>query len=129
MNFHGLTLVEFDWRGRMGAFAFAGNTQFALSAVRKCKRELEQTASRDAGTVIEEALNKEYKRVVFAHPLYGVDANLDYWLSIAVPSLSGPTELYATHEHTIHRVDSFEPIGIGAIFARHVVGSSLPLVL
>jgi hypothetical protein len=121
MKMYDTKILPFDWHGRPGAFVYAGNGKFAVAAAQRCKTRLEATSSQDAKQVIEDLLDKEYRRVVLSNPKHSEDASLHYWFLVAIPSPSGNVGLYSTHETTIAKVDSFACAGIGELFASHIV--------
>ncbi|MGA3236898.1 MAG: hypothetical protein ABSG03_11375 [Bryobacteraceae bacterium] len=132
MKGHRPKIVEFDWKGSAGAFAFAGNSDFALATIQKCKTRLESTSTKDALAVIEDVLDKEYTRLVFKHPSYPEDYGLPFWLLAVIPRVVkseamgdvGIVELYKSNEHSLQKVQHFAAIGIGDTFARHIIGPS-----
>ncbi len=124
MKFYDTKLDPFEWRSRAGAFAYSGNSKFAVAAIQKCKTELGMTASRDPIRVIEDVLGEEYRRVVFSNPGSAQDEDLHFSLLVAIPSITGSVELYASHETSIRRIDAFECTGIGNLFAGHLVRKS-----
>jgi hypothetical protein len=109
-------------RGKI-AFAYAGNTRAAHSAVLKCERALTGSSGRKKTTEplaeIEKILDREYRRNVLTHPDY---EDLHYWLLIALWSENG-TKLFITERTEIDEVVEFECKGIGEPLARHLIKS------
>jgi hypothetical protein len=122
-KFHEAKIFRFDWKGRSGAFAFAGNSAFATSTIQRCITKIE-ASSEDPLSRFELVLDKEYKRVVYAHPECQTNANVHFWIIAAIPSRQGGVELYASHETTITKEDSFKCVGIGEALARRIFAYS-----
>ena len=61
-------LEVFDCPGGQVAFALAGNSAFAWSAIQKLKARLEATPPGETITIAERVLEKEYRRHVLSHP-------------------------------------------------------------
>src|SRR5689334_18082767 len=59
---HHAKIGSFDCPGGQVAFALAGNTAFAWSAIQKLKKRLEATPPSETITIAERVLEKEYRR-------------------------------------------------------------------
>lgn len=116
-------LVEFQTpSGANCAFAYAGNTNFALSTIYKAIRKMQKAHAQDeALDILEGVLDAEYKRVVLSNPNHTSDENLHYYLLLALPDGDRMT-LYSSYWNTVKIAPEFECVGIGETFAKHVIG-------
>jgi hypothetical protein len=121
---HGGKLRRFDCAGGTVAFAFAGNSHFATSAIEECERSLEGAKPTKVLAIVKRVLDGEYKRVVLSHPEQAFNANIHYSLLFAVRPVGAPVQLYATYQTTFHRVTWCECMGFGGPFAEHLVRTS-----
>lgn len=124
---HENKLACFDCPAGTVAFAFAGNTEFASSAIQKCARKLKRLSNSDnLAHIIESTLEDEYRRVVFGHPDRRDDPlPLDYSFLIAVRPTGGQVELFRTHEIVMHAVPGgYSCIGTGEPLADYLLRSS-----
>jgi ATP-dependent protease HslVU (ClpYQ) peptidase subunit len=112
-----------DWGD--GLVAYAGTVDVAVSAIQKFDRKLKRTKPENILEELEQALEKEWKRKVFAHPLYGEDDCPDYQLLLAIRPQGEISRLYVTSETTIHEVNGFRCIGSGADLATHLLGPTM----
>lgn len=124
MKVYGPKVGSFPCPGGRVAFAFAGNVAFASSAVSKCSYRMESAPSGDFFRKLEETLDKEYRRVVFAHPSYP-DWTLAYSLILAIWSGSHGVKLFVTHENTLREVSTgHQCIGMGQELGHYLAGLS-----
>jgi hypothetical protein len=125
MKMHGPKMGFFDCVGGKIAFAMAGNVNFGLSAIQKCKRSIVDVDSADVRDEIEAVLAEEYDRIVFRHPSYATSpGSISYWFLIAIYSEPDKVNLFCTSENTMHEVQSHECIGIGQELAQYVLSSA-----
>jgi hypothetical protein len=123
---HENKLACFDCPAGAVALAFAGNAEFALSAIEKCARKLKRLSNSDNLThVIESTLEDEYRRVVFGHPDRRDDPlPLDYSFLIAVRPTGGQVELFRTHEIVMHSIPrGYSCIGTGEPLADYLLST------
>jgi hypothetical protein len=113
--------IKGDWGD--GLIAYAGDVDHAVSAIQKFDRKLKQTKSENILEELEESLEKEWKRKIFKHPLYGGVGCPDYHLLVAIRPVGESSRLYVTSENTIHEVRGFRCIGMGEDLATHLLGS------
>lgn len=106
------------------AFAFAGNSAFATTAVQKCAAYLSTlSATEDPVAAIERVLDRQYRKTVHAHPDRTTDWNIPYWLLLAIWLPGKPVaSLFATQDTTLRSLITFEAIGIGKELAHYLVG-------
>ena len=121
MKIHAPKIGHFDCPGGKIGFAFAGNSAFAISAIQKVSRKLQAASPKDTIGEIEKTLEKEYRRVVFAHPNQSTDWTLPYWLIVAYCEPDRGVSLFATQEVTVRSVVDSECIGIGRDLANYLV--------
>jgi 20S proteasome alpha/beta subunit len=120
LKFHESKLDHFEIPGGKIAFALAGHTSFAWSAIQKCRDRLNAIAPKDTVIELEQILEIEYRRNVLAHPGYP-DGNYYYHLLIAVWAPGQRVELYVTDETCIRKVDGFECVGTGRELASFII--------
>ena len=123
MKSHATKLHQLDyWDGHI-AFAYAGNSAFALSTIERCTKRIEALHNgEDPVTAAEKILDAEYRRVVYKHPDRLIDPNVGYYFLMAVHRRSkGRTELHASYEVTIRQIFSYEALGIGKPLADYLV--------
>ena len=73
MKLHAAKLGHFAHPAGKVAWAYAGNVNFAVSAIQKCRRRLEAAAPTDTLGELEAVLDEEYRRNVLSHPGYATD--------------------------------------------------------
>jgi hypothetical protein len=113
---------DFDFPGGKLAFAYAGNTNFALSAIQKCQRHMKaKKRLSDPLAEVEGVLEKEYQRTVLRHPDRNTDGSIHYWLLLALWLPSSGVKLYATHQNSLHEVKGYECIGSGQYLAQYLI--------
>ena len=112
---------DFEFPGGKLAFAYAGNTNFAVSATEKCQRHLKEKKRLHPLADIEGILEKEYRRTVLSHPDRNSDGNIPYWLLLALWLPSSGVKLYATHQIALHEVRTYECIGAGQYLAQYLI--------
>jgi hypothetical protein len=117
-KFHDSKLDHFEIPGGKIAFALAGHSSFAWSAIQKCRDRLQGVAPQDIVVELEQLLETEYRRHVLGHPNY---SDVGYELLIAVWTPPERVALYVTSETCIRKVDSFECIGIGRELASFII--------
>jgi hypothetical protein len=117
-KFHDSKLDHFEIPGGKIAFALAGHSSFAWSAIQKCRDRLRGVAPQDIMVELEQLLETEYRRHVLGHPNY---ADVGYELLIALWASPERVALYATTETSIRKVDGFECIGIGRELASFII--------
>jgi hypothetical protein len=117
-KFHDSKLDHFEIPGGKIAFALAGNSSFAWSAIQKCRDRLQGVAPQDIMVELEQLLETEYRRHVLGHPNY---ADVRYDLLVAVWAPPERVALYATSETCIRKIDGFECIGIGCELASFII--------
>jgi hypothetical protein len=129
MKSHASKIRHFEFPGGAAAFAYAGNTRFASSAIRKCQTRLIGLSKRSSGkpvdpiSEIEGILDREYRRNVLSHPGYATDSSLYYQLLIALWVEGCETKLYVADQTALDEIPTFECIGIGESLARHLIAS------
>ena len=106
------------------AFAFAGNTGFALSAIQKCESRLDHLDGNQVMSELESILDGEYRRNVLSHPDHAVDGSLAYRLLIAVWRLGSKARLFVTTQTAMREVSDYECVGAGDYLAHYLVRPS-----
>jgi 20S proteasome alpha/beta subunit len=127
MTLHESKLDEFKYGTQRIAFAYAGHSAFAVSALQRCKRHLEAISPSPGETlsVIEQFLSREYRRSVLSNPDRN-NKDLHYWLLLCISSLDGGAKLYATEQTSlIHVPGSYHCIGIGEALAHYLCRATL----
>ena len=117
-KFHDSKLDHFELPGGKIAFALAGHTSFAWSAIQKCRDRLNAIAPKDIIIELEQILETEYRRNVLDHPSY---PDGKYYLLIAVWAPAQRVALYVTDETCIRKVDGFECVGVGSELASFII--------
>jgi hypothetical protein len=117
-------LHHFECPGGKLAFAYAGNTAFAISAIQKCRSHLAEVPAEKVLKELETVLEKEYRRHVLRHPDHATNANLDYRLLISIWCLGKPVRLFATDQTTLRQVENYECIGLGDYLAHYLIRPS-----
>jgi hypothetical protein len=117
-KFHDSKVDNFEIAGGKIAFALAGNSSFAWSAIQKCRTRLQGVKPENALDELDQVLEKEYRRHVLNNPN---SANLGYELLIALGIPPKPVELYVTSETCVRRVSTFECVGIGRELASFII--------
>jgi 20S proteasome alpha/beta subunit len=119
---HDKKVDSFDYPGGKVAFAIAGNSVYAWSAVNKLKEKLKKTADANLTPMLaERVLAGEYRRQIFSHPNREKDYGLPYWILLALWSNRHGVQLYVTDETSMNPVESFQCIGAGADLARYLI--------
>lgn len=117
-KFHDSKLDHFEVPGGKIAFALAGHSSLAWSAIQKCRDRLQAVAPHDIMVELEQILETEYRRHVLGHPNY---TDVGYELLIAVWAPMQHVALYVTSETCTRKVDGFECIGIGRELASFII--------
>jgi 20S proteasome alpha/beta subunit len=112
---------EFEFPGGKLAYAYAGNTAFAVSAAQKCQNHLQGRKHRFPLSEIEKILDKEYRRNVLKHPDRATDGTIPYRLLLAVWLPSSRTKLYVTNQTALHEVSGYCCIGSGEYLAQYLI--------
>ncbi len=126
MKSHATKLHQCEyWDGNI-VFAYAGHSPFALSAIQLCMRRIKEThKGEDPVSIIEQILDREYRRVIYKHPDRLIDGTIVYQILFAVHRRSkSRTELHVTHEVTRTQEPFYASIGIGKPLTDYLV---LPL--
>jgi 20S proteasome alpha/beta subunit len=103
-------------------FAYAGNSNFAKSAIWRCTRLLraEPNCSDPLG-LIADVLESEYKKQILSVPTYASDISYHYRLLIAYRQAGAEAGLYSTEGPTFTPVDrDYECIGEGESIALYL---------
>jgi len=105
------------------AFAFAGHADFATTAIQACGSRLKSVPPDDTIRVLIDEVESEYRRLVFSHPNYSTDHNLQYWLLISLWQKSTEScSLWVAEEHSLHNCfEAFRAVGIGTDLANVLV--------
>ena len=104
------------------ACAFAGHAVFATTAIQSCVAKLQNTPPKDTISDLAGVVEREYRRLVFQHPDYGKDYDLQYWLLISLWSRERKeTSLWVTQEHALQSCFGFQAIGSGLDLANVIV--------
>jgi len=127
MKSHATKLHRCEYWDGHAAFAYAGNSAFAVAAIQKCmKRISASNKGEDPIFLAESVLETEYRRLVYRHPDRLIDPYLGYQVLLAVQRNSQETtELHASYEVSLRRVDVYEAIGIGKPLADYLIVPSL----
>ena len=122
-KFHGPKVGIADIPYGKIVFAFAGHSDFATAAIQSCVSRLRAVSPADTVTELSNAVESEYRRLVFSHPCFQTDPNLPYWLLIGLWQKSTKsTSLWMTQEHSLHCCfEFFRPVGIGTDLANVIV--------
>ena len=105
--------------GKVG-FAYAGNTEFSVAAIQKCSAALKKINSPEEMVPrMEEVLDRQYRRTVFAHP-DNTNGALWYRLLFSIwRKDSFQSWLFSTYETTCRNSVDFECIGAGSDLANY----------
>jgi hypothetical protein len=117
---HASKVVCFDCLGGKIGMAYAGNKNFAVSAIQKCMTKLASTKPDETFREIERILDKEYRRNVLSHPSQSVDSSLAYQMLVSLCSPSG-VSLYCSTQTALVMVTDYDCIGIGEALAHYLV--------
>jgi hypothetical protein len=112
---HGAKIGVGKCPGGTLAFAFAGNTRFAKSAIQKSVVRARKTEPERTIEQLEVVLDREYNRAVYKHPDYGKNDAIPYQLLICYwERSSGKTSLFVTNDHIMQGCfERFQAIGFG----------------
>lgn len=124
MKIHGAKLNHFECYAGSVAYAFAGNSDFAMAAIQGCKKRLQSASSGDPVIIAQKFLDKEYRRVVFGNPGHTNDGSLHYAFLLAFCRPGSPAELYATNQTSMRQISSFACLGVGDALANHLIRPS-----
>lgn len=111
--------------GGKAAFAYSGNTSFALTCFQKIKRSLEGTNRKDPKEEIEQIFYKEYHRQVLRHPDHASNTSLDYDYLTALWRPGGAAKLHLLQRGSMYEVESWAAIGIGSYLATYLLRTSV----
>jgi hypothetical protein len=104
------------------AYAYAGHTPFAISAIQKCTREIKKVLNpEDIVPKLEDVIDAEYKRTVYAHPDRNSDWQIQDSLLFAIWNKGSQSWLYSAHETSLQNVLTFECFGIGMDVANYLI--------
>jgi 20S proteasome alpha/beta subunit len=98
-------------------FAYAGHSDFAVSAIQNCKRRLQDTTEDDFLEELEDLLDHEYRRNV-------TNDQQDYQLLIAVKFTAAKVQLFVTNKTSMVHVLKYKCIGTGAEHADYLIRHS-----
>jgi 20S proteasome alpha/beta subunit len=113
---------HFEYPGGKVAFAVAGNSAYAWSAIKKVKEKLKNVSDpNQPPTLCERILAREYRSQIFSHPDREKDYNLPYWILLAFWSEKYGIQLYVTTETSMNPVTQFECIGAGRDLAHYLI--------
>src|SRR5579872_622042 len=118
---HESKLGDFKFPGGRLAYALAGNSRFAKSAMQKCEKELVARKQIPAIRTIEKVLDKEFRRNVLRHPAYATDPSIPYWILMSLWTQDDGLKLYLAWETSVQEVDGFECIGAGQDLAQYII--------
>lgn len=124
-KFYSPKIGSFPCAAGMIGFAFAGNSAFSLSAIQKCSDHLKNISNPDdVVQELEKVLDRQYRKMVYAHPGRLSDWNIPYWLLLCFYALGREPSLFVTHETTMRPVLDFECVGIGKDLAHYLVSTT-----
>lgn len=121
---HAAKIFYRDYEWGSAAFAYAGNSDFAISTIQTCIREMNPTDQSLAEIDIARICERQYRKKVFSHP-QSQDTSLHYHLIVA---LCGPQafDLFCTYQASMRRVDaSHVCIGAGEPLATYLIAPIL----
>ncbi len=122
MTIHASKLGDFRCPVGKIAFAYAGHTIFARSAIQHCERELQDlTNPSDLVPTLEGILDREYRRTVLSHPDHATDGTIPYQLLLVLVKAGEPPEFFVTAQQAMSHVDGYECIGMGNYLAHYLV--------
>jgi len=101
--------------------AYAGHTDFSLSAIEKCGQVLRRTESEALLEELEGTLEEEYRRHVLSHPGYATDGSLAYRMLIAFWRSGEKARLFVTTQTAMREVLGYECIGSGDYLAHYLM--------
>lgn len=123
MKLQGKKVDYFDFPGGKLAYAYAGNTHFAFSAIQKLQKRL-QSGLQQNMVEIEKLLDKEYRRNVLRHPDHATDSSLDYRFLLALWSPTEGTKFFMTSQTALVAGGTYECIGVGDYLAHYLISRS-----
>jgi 20S proteasome alpha/beta subunit len=121
---HGPKVGSFPCPGGIVAYAMAGHWPFAKAAVQKCEKELKKRPKESIPDVLEEVLEREFRKQVFQHPSATSDHSLQYWFVLSTWSADDGLKLYTTWQTSFHEVEGLECIGVGQDVAQYIIKPS-----
>jgi hypothetical protein len=125
MRTYGAKMGFFESGKSVVAFALAGHSRFAWSAINKCQEKLGGPIQKQhLASEIETILENEYRRNVLTHPAATTDPTIHYNCLIAICIPGKSISLYSTHETAMNPVAEYECIGIGESLAQFLIGPS-----
>ena len=122
-KFHGPKVAVTDIPFGKIAFAFAGHSDFATTAIQSCSTRLADVSPEDTVHVLADVVESEYRRLVFSHPCFDTDPSLWYGLIVALWEESKKScSLWVTQEHSLHSCfEPFRAIGTGTDLANLII--------
>jgi len=120
----GSKIRQTEFPGGKAVFAFAGNVRFAVATLQKFERALKEKHPKklfDPLVVMEDVLEREYRRHVLKHPDSSTNTDLHYSVLIALWTPGGKVRLFISSYTVISEVFDYEMMGIGEPLARHLV--------
>ena len=123
MKLDGSKIANFQCPSGVVAFAYAGNSRFAVSVVQKCKRKLEALPPVDLRVEIERILAEEYEQKVWRHPSQATDGSLHYQFLVAIRQPSERAQLFVTSQTSLSEVDGYDCIGVGDYLSHYLIRS------
>ena len=106
------------------AFAYSGNSDFAVATIQRCLQGADVENLGEAHAAIERILDRQYRKQVLSHP-QSQDPNLHYSLIFALCT-QHDASLYMTYQTSVHSVDSdYASTGIGEALAKYIIGPCL----
>lgn len=119
---HDSKVDSFQYPGGKVAFAVAGNSAYAWSAIKKVREKLQNVSdSNQTLTLCERVLAREYRSQIFSHPNREKDYTLPYWIMLAFWSERHGIQLFVTSETSMNEVSGFECIGAGRDLAHTLI--------
>jgi len=106
-------------------YAYAGHTEFALSAKEHCAKKLKTISDPDRVIPeLERILAREYRKTVYTHPDRLTDGMIQYSLLFSVRTKTSETWLYSAHETALHEEPEVKCIGLGSDVANSIMRST-----
>jgi hypothetical protein len=112
---------DFEFPGGKLAYAYAGNTHFAVSAMQACRKHMQEKNHPDPLAAVEGALEREYRRNVLKHPDHTSDGSLDYQLLLALWLPQSATKLYLTSKTALEEITTYRCIGVGEYLGNYLI--------
>ncbi len=115
-------IVSFGCKGGMLSFAYAGNYDYALCVIDKCRRKLASVTAAELLPELERIIDKEYRRLVLSNPNQTWDHTLPYSFLISFSAPPDGVKMFVARQTSLRQVLSYECIGVGSDLASYLIG-------